>query len=238
MKKKQKKEVLELSDAQMKAHQERSTAYYLVQNSRKEIDQHVARISKLQKQIQVLDENDSDDDESDDSSVEEEDSQTINEGGVFSSTQNDDAEVTPEKSSAAKKKKKNRSTPRRRRNASQSLPTISDPSTVTSTKSVELVWRQKRRRRKTPPRHVTTQRKNAAPLPRRQPRRRSLTRNQTSPASSEQWSWTKRDVMWRKFAPKLSLLNTIQSTKTSTIIIWRNSTRHLEKETASPEVKN
>ena len=84
LKKKQKKEVLELSDAQMKAHQEQSTAYYLVQNSRKEIDQHVARISELQKQIQVLDENDSDDDESDDSSVEEEDSQTINEGGVFS----------------------------------------------------------------------------------------------------------------------------------------------------------
>ena len=118
LRKRQKKEVLELSDAQLKAQEKRSTAYYLVQNSRKEIDQHIARISELQKQISTLDDDDSDDNESDKSSVGEEDSQTINEGGVFSSTQNDAAEVTPEKNSSTKKKKKKKSTPTRRKNAS------------------------------------------------------------------------------------------------------------------------
>ena len=73
-KRKQKKEVLELSDAQYKAQEEQSTAYYLVQNSRKEIGQYIAKISELQKEVDNFDDDDSDDDESDESSVEGEDS--------------------------------------------------------------------------------------------------------------------------------------------------------------------
>ena len=122
LRKRQKKEVLELSDAQIKAQEEGSTAYYLVQNSRKEIDQYLAQIYELQKEVNALDDNDSDEDKSDESSVGEEDSQTTNEGGVFSSTQNNATEVTPEKNGAAKKKKKNKSTPKRRRNASRFPP--------------------------------------------------------------------------------------------------------------------
>ena len=122
LRKRQKKEVLELSDAQIQAQEEGSTAYYLVQNSRKEIDQYLAQIYELQKEVNALDDNDSDEDKSDESSVGEEDSQTTNEGGVFSSTQNNATEVTPEKNGAAKKKKKNKSTPKRRRNASRFPP--------------------------------------------------------------------------------------------------------------------
>ena len=49
LRKRQKKEVLELSDAQIKAQEEGSTAYYLVQNSRKEIDQYLAKCTSCKK---------------------------------------------------------------------------------------------------------------------------------------------------------------------------------------------
>ena len=157
--------MLELSDAQYKAQEEQSTAYYLVQNSRKEIDQYIAKISELQKEVNNLDDDDSDDDESDESSVGEEDSQTINEGGVFSSTQNDAAEVTPEKNGAAKKKKKNKSTPRRRKNASRFPTNDLGPldSSLNKVSPVGVAAGSAPEKDAAPPRDNTTKKRRAAP---------------------------------------------------------------------------
>ena len=112
LKKKQRKEMLELSNTQVRAQEEQSAAYIPVKNNHQKINEYIAQIADLQQEAEALENDDSDDDESDNSCGGDEDVQIINEGGVFSSTQNDAAEVTPEKSNgAAKKKRKRRPAP-------------------------------------------------------------------------------------------------------------------------------
>ena len=116
---------------------------------------------ELQKEVNALDDNDSDEDKSDESSVGEEDSQTTNEGGVFSSTQNNATEVTPEKNGAAKKKKKNKSTPKRRRNASRFPPNDLGPldGSINKVSRVGVAPEKDA----VPPRNNATEKRRAAP---------------------------------------------------------------------------